>query len=393
VRLVVRYLGVILFEGELSPDTEHVLGRGEECEIRLSPDFISRRHGRVRKTEDGRWVYEDLRKRRPSGKAGQLEITDESMVELDNDLDLMTASYLAAHETQDYDVRDLRTMAAQGRRNRKRIRKLAWAVVAVAVVFGAVYIGLVLTRPMNVNELLEYTRPAVVELAQIPRPAVLEDLEELAGLGEDDLLDSAGVCSGFIVAPDVVLTALHCLRSTNGEVTTDFVVTTHDGEHHRPTRALGLDARRDYLFLEVPGLPTTRRLELTEELEIGQPVYTIGNVHGEGIAIREGIAASRTSDRDDPELDYLRFSAAASPGNSGGPLVDGQGRVVGLVFARNASESYNVATASEHLIAGLGRFVENRESQQLDLTIRTADGLSMLAILGSLGLPTPRELR
>ena len=252
LKLVIRYLGVVLIERELEPG-EHRLGRGPDCELRLTQDFISREHGRLY-CEEGRWLYEDLRRDHPHFVEGSREIVDEEMIELENDIDIMTAAYLAEHSTQVYDVRDLRSMAAATWRNQRRIRIVAAALGVLALLLGGAYAAYELTRPMDVNALLAFARPMVVELEEIPDQEIVDALTKLAELGPGDLRESSGFCSGFIIAPDVVLTAHHCVIGRYGEVETDFVVKTHDGEHHRPRRVLGFDATRDFLFLEVPGL-------------------------------------------------------------------------------------------------------------------------------------------
>ena len=140
-------------------------------------------------------------------------------------------------------------------------------------------------------------------------------MEILTKLKDEDFKQNVGFCSGFIVEKNVVLTASHCVLGPYGtDIRDDFTVKTHDQKVHRPSRILGFDLQRDYLFLEVPGLDTYGRLEFEPGYKIGEKVYTVGNVHGEGIAIREGIAASKTKDEIDPTIEFLRYSAAASPG-------------------------------------------------------------------------------
>ena len=52
---------------------------------------------------------------------------------------------------------------------------------------------------------------------------------------------------------------------------------------------------------------------------------------------------STTPEERDGAWKWLRFSAAASPGNSGGPLVDSSGRVLGIAIARSENENFNLA--------------------------------------------------
>jgi hypothetical protein len=71
-----------------------------------------------------------------------------------------------------------------------------------------------------------------------------------------------------------------------------------------------------------------------------------GNALGEGIIIRDGLYTSDTPEEREGRWKWIRFSAAASPGNSGGPLVDRKGRVIGVVLRKSPSENLNVAVTN-----------------------------------------------
>jgi hypothetical protein len=74
-----------------------------------------------------------------------------------------------------------------------------------------------------------------------------------------------------------------------------------------------------------------------------EPVFAVGNALGQGVVIRDGVYTSDTPEDQDGKWNWLRFSAAASPGNSGGPLVDQHGRVLGVVLAKSPSENLKYA--------------------------------------------------
>ncbi|MCI5142970.1 MAG: serine protease, partial [Candidatus Electrothrix sp. ATG1] len=85
-------------------------------------------------------------------------------------------------------------------------------------------------------------------------------------------------------------------------------------------------------------------LHLNPQIEIGDTVFSAGNALGEGISYRAGQVASFTPERVYGEWQDIRFTSPASPGNSGGPLLNMNGEVVGVVVQRrNRSENYNVA--------------------------------------------------
>jgi serine protease Do len=77
--------------------------------------------------------------------------------------------------------------------------------------------------------------------------------------------------------------------------------------------------------------------------QLDQPVFAVGTALGEGIVIRDGLYTSNTPEDQDGRWKWIRFSAAASPGNSGGPLLDALGKVIGVVIAKSPNENLNYA--------------------------------------------------
>ncbi|HEY8287755.1 MAG TPA: serine protease, partial [Acetobacteraceae bacterium] len=70
---------------------------------------------------------------------------------------------------------------------------------------------------------------------------------------------------------------------------------------------------------------------------LNQVVYSVGNALGTGIVIRDGLYTSDTPEQQDGSWKWMRFSAAASPGNSGGPLLDASGKLIGVVLMKSAN--------------------------------------------------------
>jgi serine protease Do len=83
---------------------------------------------------------------------------------------------------------------------------------------------------------------------------------------------------------------------------------------------------------------------------LNSAVYAVGNALGEGVIIRDGLYTSDTPEELDGRWQWLRFSAAASPGNSGGPLVDEHGKVVGVVLRKSPAENLNTALPIAELV-------------------------------------------
>ena len=100
---------------------------------------------------------------------------------------------------------------------------------------------------------------------------------------------------------------------------------------------------KDFVVFTLTEPPNSAALVLDTDPTPGQAVYSVGNAYGTGIVIRDGLYTSNTPEQQDGRWKWMRFSAAASPGNSGGPLVDEDGKVVGIVLAKSPNENLNYA--------------------------------------------------
>ena len=371
MKIISRYLGMSIGQQDLQPG-EYTIGRSADNDIQISHDFISRKHAKIF-FKDGEWWYQDLRVGHAHYQKGPIKITKEIKIEIENQVELVTEDYLEHMATQVFDVAGFPGSAKDKARPRRRPIAILATISILLIAGGAVYYFTgIFKRPMDANAIFKFIRPKVVEFIKIKDPKAIRDLKKYAGIKAEEFRDEIGYCTGFMVEPGVVLTANHCLHGL-ALVDSDvrFKLKTHDGKLHTVERILGFDIKKDFLFLEAQGLKGYGSLEINpEECEVGEKVYTIGNVAGEGIAIRDGIMASKTKDPNDPNIEFIRYSAAASPGNSGGPLVDGYGKVVALVFASTRAENYNLGTGSENLLEGKNQFVNELSPKKVKIETR-----------------------
>jgi hypothetical protein len=104
----------------------------------------------------------------------------------------------------------------------------------------------------------------------------------------------------------------------------------------------------------------------------------VGNALGEGVVIRDGLLTSMTAEEQDGRWKWLRFSAAASPGNSGGPLLDSRGRVVGIVTAKSPGENLNYALPIDRLQNGSAVEAAYDERESVGLPVLQATQVATL---------------
>jgi serine protease Do len=145
---------------------------------------------------------------------------------------------------------------------------------------------------------------------------------------------SAGGGSGVVITPDgFILTSAHVVAGTGTRVRASFV----DGSDLQAT-VIGADPLSDLAVLRAESARLDpAQLGDAATLRVGQLVVAIGNPHGYAGSVTAGVvsalgrslparagSASRIID------DVIQTDAALNPGNSGGALVDGSGRVVGI---------------------------------------------------------------
>lgn len=359
IQLVVRFNGYSIDDLNLEPG-EYTLGRSPDLAININHPSIHRNHGKL-VFKDNQWIYEDL-------STGEVQtVSDFTPVRLSSAIELATPAYVASEVTGDVPTHKVH-------RRSKKEKALFGSLVVVGVLALSLFAYLLIRaqgRHSDPNVLLSQVRSKVVEFEKIKNETAIKDFIDFGGFEEKDFRENIGYCTGFLVAPNVVLTASHCLWGNDFlDLQADFELRAYDGKKYKPVRVLGFDSIRDYLFLEMSGMESYGHLEFADSYKIGQTVYTLGNAHGQGIAIREGIMANETEDVNDPSIKYIRFSAGASPGNSGGPLLDMDGRIVALVFAATGAENYNLGTSVYDIKKGFKSFVASKKPQDIKVVAK-----------------------
>ena len=134
-----------------------------------------------------------------------------------------------------------------------------------------------------------------------------------------------GVGSGFIVSEDgYILTNTHVIDGANS-----IFVTLTDGKEHK-AKIIGSDARTDVALIkiEASGLKALP-IGDSKTLRKGQWVLAIGSPFGLESTVTAGIVSAINRDTGD-YLPFIQTDVAVNPGNSGGPLLNLAGEVVGI---------------------------------------------------------------
>lgn len=176
--------------------------------------------------------------------------------------------------------------------------------------------------------------------------------------------EQEGIGSGFIVTSDgYVLTNNHVVENA-----TKITVALKDGREFNG-RVVGTDSTSDVAVVKIAGtnLPTVQ-LGDSSTLTVGQKVIAIGNPYGLSQTVTTGVISALERNVQTSQTQTLvgvvQTDAAINPGNSGGPLIDLNGRVVGMntMIYQNAqglgfSVSVNTVRKVYEAIRGSGTVV------------------------------------
>jgi serine protease Do len=149
---------------------------------------------------------------------------------------------------------------------------------------------------------------------------------------EDFRSDSGG--SGFVISRDgLVVTNYHVVEGASE-------VKVHLGDRDYPAEVKGTDRATDIALLKIDAGNSLRYLELgdSEEVRVGDWVMVIGNPLNLDKTVTTGVVSAKGRSIGISDVSFENFiqtDAAINFGNSGGPLVDMQGRVVGIATAIN----------------------------------------------------------
>jgi len=149
---------------------------------------------------------------------------------------------------------------------------------------------------------------------------------------------------------------------TNQHVVADCVEVSIQGNVFPKSlvRILYLDERHDLAFLEAPSEHQLPDVSLANKsLEAGDEILAIGHPYGLKYTSTKGIV-SKTG-RHHEGVDYIQIDAAINPGNSGGPLVNLEGKIVGVnTFIISNSNNLGFALPSSYVLDALNECVAVR---------------------------------
>lgn len=215
---------------------------------------------------------------------------------------------------------------------------LAWLALLVAPTLGAATLDpAVLPKvqaatfevviPKPVNDPLTYEKP-------LP-------LDQLPFQMRNDKYYSVG--TAFALGDNRFVTAGHVLSIGISNLMGEPAVRDASGHVYAIDKITRYSLQQDFVEFTLKDAPKIAALDVNTQPTMNDVVYAVGNALGTGIVIRDGLYTSETPEEENGRWKWMRFSAAASPGNSGGPLLDKDGKIIGIVLMKSPDENLNYA--------------------------------------------------
>jgi serine protease Do len=187
----------------------------------------------------------------------------------------------------------------------------------------------------EVSKAAEKIRPSVVTVSTVSEVLMVDPYDYFFNFrrgrgplqGEQKEVPR-GMGSGILVQGNYILTNNHVIE--NADI---IYVKLFDGRKAK-AKVVGADPHSDVAVVKVEGLTNLVPAELgdSDHLRVGDWVLAMGNPFGLELSVATGIVSAKgRADLNITDVgDFIQTSAPINPGNSGGPLVDFEGKVVGI---------------------------------------------------------------
>jgi len=164
--------------------------------------------------------------------------------------------------------------------------------------------------------------------------------------------------SGFIISPEgYVITNAHVL--SDGKI---IRVLTYNDERWIPGELVGYDQTMDIAIIKIPdGTYNYLKFDDSSKLQVGEKTIAIGNPLGLSFSVSEGIISALKRDGPNNIPAYIQIDVPLNRGNSGGPLINKNGKVIGINnFKLQNSENLGFSLESNYAVESINKIFQDQ---------------------------------
>ena len=256
------------------------------------------------------------------------------------------------------------------------------------------------TVPASFADLAEKLMPSVVNIStsttvvtnsnplpfQFPPGSPFEDMFKEFGTPQER--KSAALGSGFIIDENgIVVTNNHVIQDA------DDIIVRVNGDQEFKAKVLGADPLMDIAVLQLETEEKFKPVGFgdSDKARIGDWVLAIGNPFGLGGTVTAGIISARNRSIGLSRYeDFIQTDASINSGNSGGPLFDMEGNVIGIntaILGRNGSIGIGFSIPSNSAQQVIKQLIEFGETKRGWLGVRIQDVTKEIAEVEKLDKP------
>ena len=177
---------------------------------------------------------------------------------------------------------------------------------------------------------------------------------------------SAAQGTGFLITSNgYIVTNAHVLADANGNLASNIRVVTNN-QNTINAQFIGYDGNMDVALLKISGNYQALTLGNSSKVQIGDKVIAIGDPLGLQFSVSEGIVSAIDRQGSNGLNDYIQTDASLNPGNSGGPLIDKNGQVIGINnFKISGGENLGFALESIYVKQAINSIAQQNLNQTL----------------------------